>query len=169
MSEIIEQEKQFEKRPTLLLVVSILSLVSMGWAVLGNISSLIRGPESAENIELAKVELSKNISQFKELGADWAVSFVKNAMNYIEVANNNHNLNVLSTIIITLIGIGGVVMMLRRKKLGFHFYIIYSFLASVQVYLFAKPNSFTNFVVIYSLIISAVFVILYSRNLKWLK
>ncbi len=169
MSEIIEQENYDEKRPTQLLVIAILSFVYMGWGILSNLSALASGPMSQEDLTQMKVEALKGNEQFKEIGAEWAVNFTKHMVNYFEVINKNHNMSILTTFLIILIGVAGVVMMLRRMKLGFHMYIIYSFLASVQMYLFVSPNSFSNTMVILSLIFSGIFILLYSRNLNWLK
>lgn len=169
MSEFIEQENYNEKRPTQLLVIAILSFVYMGWGILSNLSALASGPMDQEDLTQMKAEVLKNTEQFKEMDAEWAINFMKQMVHYYETINKNHNMNILTTFLIIFIGVAGVVMMLRRMKLGFHIYIIYSFLASVQMYLFVSPNSFSNTMVILSLIFSGIFILLYSRNLNWLK
>lgn len=173
MNEILENEHhepQKENRPTMLLVLVILSFLNIGWSLLSNIASLVSGPMNEEDLEASKVEMTKGLNEIRgQEGLGWLEEFIRGAMDMIEATNANHSLSVLSGIIILLIGVAGVFLMFTGRKLGFHTYIIYSFLAAVQVYLFVSPSLFSNTIVIFSLIISAIFILLYAQNLKWMK
>lgn len=169
MTELVENNENNDKRPTLLMVVSILSLVHMAWSLLKNIQSFFSGPMSEDDIEAYKVEVSKSINSIQDVSVTWLEDLLRSTIEMVESVNANHSLNVLTATLILFIGIAGVLLMFNRRKVGFHTYIIYSFLASVQVYLFVSPSLLSNMLVIFSLIISGIFVLLYGLNLKWMK
>jgi hypothetical protein len=170
MSEILEQEKPSDKRPVFLTVMGIISLVYMGWSILSSIFSLFRGPMSEDQMEQYKVEITKSINQTKGVdGMELFEEMMRSTMNMVESMNANHYMNLLSSILILVVGVVGVIFMLRRRKLGFHLYIMYSFLTSIQIYLFVAPSTLSNAIVIVSLLFSGIFVLLYGLNLKWMK
>ena len=74
----------------------------------------------------------------------------------------------LLEIFIALIGATSAFMMLFRMKLGFHAYIIYSFLSILSVYAFVAPVNVPSILILTNAIFAGLFVFLYSRNLKWL-
>jgi len=66
------------------------------------------------------------------------------------------------------IGVAGVILMLKRIKLGFHLYITYSILGIGHLYLFAAPNIIPTPLIVISLFFSGLFIFLYSRFLPWM-
>lgn len=169
MTELVENNENNDKRPTMLMVVSIMSLVHMAWSLLKNIQSFFSGPMNKDEIESYKVEVTKSINSIQDVSITWLEDLLRSTIEMVESVNAHHTLNVLTGIFILFIGIAGVLLMFNRRKVGFHTYIIYSFLASVQVYLFVSPSLLSNMLVIFSLIISGIFVLLYGLNLKWMK
>ena len=157
------------KRPQLLKVVSILSFISLGFTFLGNISQLISGPASEEDMLNQKVEMTKSITQLEQIGADYWVESVRKLIAMSESLNNSFYTVTFLTFISALIGLFGVLKMWNGLKIGLHFYIIYSLISVGQVYLFVSPQVVPTFVVIWNVLISGIFVFLYSRNLKWMK
>ncbi len=65
-------------------------------------------------------------------------------------------------------GILAALMMFKRMKLGFHCYIIYSFLSILSVYAFVAPSNVPTILIVANTIFAGLFVFMYSRNLKWL-
>lgn len=170
MSEVLEQEERRQKRPVFLTVIAILSLIKIGWSLLVNFFSLIGGPMNEDELEQAKVEMTQSLNQVRGAeGMEWFEDFIRSGIDMLESMNVNHTMNVLTGLLILLIGLVGVIFMLKGRKLGFHVYIIYSFLASVQIYLFVSPSLLSNMIVIFSLFLSGIFVLLYGLNLKWMK
>lgn len=171
MTEILEQEEKRGKRPVFLTVLCILSFISIGWTFIGNVLSIFRGPMGEEEMTDFKVEMTRSINEMRNSGAglDWLEDFMRSIIDMVESTNANHTLSILSGLVIILVGFAGVFFMLKGKKLGFHFYIIYSILASVQIYLFVNPSMLSNLVVIVNLFISGIFVLLYGLNLKWMR
>lgn len=164
-----EMNETEQKRPVFLLVLCILSFVSIGWSLLTSIIALFTGPASEEAMLETKVEFTKQINQMNELGSEWGADIIRKMINMIESTNASHYSFTMTTIVILLIGATGVFWMLKRKKLGFHIYIIYSLLTAVQLYLFVDPKYIPTFLVIFSAILSGIFILLYSLNLKWMK
>lgn len=170
MSEVLEQEDRREKRPVFLTVLGILSFVNIGWSLISNLFSLFRGPMNEDEMELYKVQVTKSINEIKGTGGmEWFEDLMRSTIDMVESTNAHHTMNVLSGMLILLIGLAGVVFMLKGRKIGFHVYIIYSFIASVQIYLFVAPSLLSNAIVIMGLLLSGIFVLLYGLNLKWMR
>lgn len=162
--------KDQNERPSQLTVVAILSFVNIGWSLLSGITSAIAGPMSDDQIEDYKVQVTKSISDIKDLGnMRWAEDFMRDLIVLTEQTNAHFMTNFISSTLFLIIGLAGVFLMFTRRKIGFHFYIIYCFLASVQIYFFITPSLFSNTVVGLSLLASLVFILLYARHLKWMK
>jgi hypothetical protein len=71
--------------------------------------------------------------------------------------------------LILVLGLTGVILMYRGKKLGFHFYILYSLGLVVLPYFFNPITGIPTILTIVGIIYGGVWVWLYSRNLNWLK
>lgn len=171
MNLIIDEEinPNETKRPVFLLVLCILSFVSIGWSLLTAIVSLFTGPASEETMIETKVEFTKQINQMNELGSEWGADIFRKLIHITEATNTAHYSFTMTTIVILIIGALGVFWMLKRKKLGFHLYIIYSLLSAVQLYFFVNAAYVPTFLVIFSAVFSGIFILLYSLNLKWMK
>jgi len=171
MSIIIENQSNelTPKRPAFLLVLCILSFISIGMSLITSLFSLVSGPSSEEVLVSAKVELTKQISQMNDLGVSWASDILRKMIHIMEATNASHYLYTFSTILIAVVGGIGVYMMFKCKKLGFHFYIIYSLLTAVQLYFFVDARYIPPFLVVSSILFSGVFIFLYALNLKHLK
>ena len=66
------------------------------------------------------------------------------------------------------IGIAGAIMMYRGMKLGFHLYIVYSFLTLIQYYFITDASNIPVVLLITNGLISLLFIYLYSRHLSWM-
>ena len=165
---VLENAEQPTKVPTFLIVLVILTLLNTGLAFLGGVFSLVVGKPSEKEILAAKVSMAKPIIELRKLEMDYFVDvFTKlEAINDAMYANFIM-FNVLG-IFIALIGAASAFMMLKRMKLGFHAYIVYSFLSILSVYAFVAPVNVPSILILTNAIFAGLFVFLYSRNLKWL-
>lgn len=157
-------------RPKFLTVLCILTFISTGLSLLSGLYNLIfTGKQSEEQMLNAKVEMAEAISQLKEMGANGFVEMMEkiNRMT-IEV---NDNFYLASFISIATVGIGlfGAFKMWKGFKLGFHLYIVYNLLVVGAIYLYVSPQNIPSLIVIVNIILSSIFVFMYSRNLKWMK
>jgi hypothetical protein len=71
--------------------------------------------------------------------------------------------------LILVLGLTGVILMYQSRKLGFHFYIIYSIGLVVLPYLFNPITGIPTLLTIVGILYGGLWVLLYSRNLHWME
>ena len=168
MTEYLDQQGD-QKRPVLLLVLAILSFISIGFAILGNLISVTGGPMDENELIEQSVEMAKSKTQMREVGMNGFVTFFDKLEGMIVETNENFYFSKVIMFITDFIGLFGVILMMRRRKLGFHLYIVYSLLALGGMYLYVSPENIHISLPIVIVIFSGLFVYLYSRTLKWLQ
>lgn len=167
--EAINTSEQAPKRPVFLLVLCILSFVYLAFNGLGIIGGYIAGPESAESIKKEKASLDKQMDDLEVQGAtEWKPTIEKFKTMVVTLNRKFYYVQAIN-VLIFLIGTAGVIFMLIGRRLGFHLYIIYSLLSVCSYYLFMSPSTVPTIIIVFSASLSALFVFLYSRNLKWMR
>jgi len=86
----------------------------------------------------------------------------------VEVNENFYFVAVFG-LIVTIIGLYSALKMWKGSKLGFHIYIIYNLISIGGIYLYVSPANIPTIFVVFNVILSGIFILMYSRNLKWLK
>lgn len=168
MNEINYQvEPEEEKRPKFLTIVGILSFVSIGFQFIVFIFNLFKGKVSEEAIIEQKVQAAQ-LYQAIGIEGDELSDIVSMTGRVLEETNNSFWTIQLLTIVTLFIGLSGVLMMFRKRRVGFHLYIIYSLLAVGGVYLYLSPDLITLPSLVFSLMVSGLFIFFYARNLKWM-
>jgi hypothetical protein len=165
---VLENDMQPTKAPRFLLVLVILTLLNTGLALLGGILSFLAGKPSQKEIVDSKVELARSIVELKKLKMDYFVDVFQKMEAINDAMYANFMMFNLLAVFIAGIGAAGAFMMLKRMKLGFHAYIVYSFLSILSVYAFVAPVNVPSILILLNTIFAGLFVFLYSRNLKWL-
>jgi hypothetical protein len=165
---VIENAEQPTKPPTFLIVLVILTLLNTGLAFLGGVFSLVVGKPSEKEILESKVQMAKPIIELRKLEMDYFVDVFTKLEAINDAMYANFMMFNLLGIFIALIGAASALMMLFRMKLGFHAYIVYSFLSILSVYAFVAPVNVPSILILLNTIFAGLFVFLYSRNLKWL-
>ena len=165
---VFENDKQPTKPPTFLIVLVILTLLNTGLAFLGGVFSLVVGKPSEKEILESKVQMAKPIIELRKLEMDYFVDVFTKLEAINDAMYANFMMFNLLGIFIALIGAASALMMLFRMKLGFHAYIVYSFLSILSVYAFVAPVNVPSIFILTNAIFAGLFVFLYSRNLKWL-
>ena len=160
---------QQPKRSQFLSVLCILTFVFTGFSFLTSIIGFVSGPASPEMMAEQHVQMAEQIAQLQEVHADSFVFMFQQLQQMMDDVNNHFYLAISMKIIWVVIGAFGAFQMWNGKKLGFHIYIIYSLLEIAQMYLFTSASNIPMLVIVYYIIISGIFIILYSRNLKELK
>ena len=165
-----EQEYQPTAKPTFLVVLAVLSFISMGLNFLQYLFSFISGPMNQDTWEVYEATMYESVGQMNDLGWSGMAEMVEQVIQMSYMANFDYFvLNNLLQLIAVLIGGAGVFMMLRLKKIGFHLYVIYSLLPVVIMYLLFPTEVIATFVVVSTLVVSAIFCLLYALNLKHMK
>ena len=164
-----KEVKVNEARPVFLTVLCILTLVYAGLSFLAVIYSVIDGPLNNKEVKQLIRESNAASKQYRAMNAE-DLAKLNEQITELDIALNNNHLGFgLFNLLAYAVAIAGVVMMLRRMKLGFHFYIIYSFLSLIAFYVFAPVEIIPTAVTVLGLVLSLIFVLMYARNLKWLK
>ena len=160
--------KQNEKRPGLLTVLCILTFVNVGMSLFSLLASLFSGPLGEEEMTDQRLQFVKIADEMKSMNLFSFAEIFEKLQRMSESLNDHFYSNSVVSISVLLLGLFGALMMWQGKRIGFHFYIGYSLLAILQIYLFVSPADIPSFVVIWGLLISVLFVFMYSRNLKWM-
>ena len=160
---------QEPKRPMFLTVLCVLILLSMSVTFLGSINQIMNGPQTEEQLLNQKVELTKTASQLDKMGSSYFGDSVRKMIVMTENINENFSMVNVVTIISLVFGFFGVFKMFKGFKIGFHFYIVYSLISIGMIYLFVDVAYVPSMVLYWNLFISGLFVLLYSRNLSWMK
>lgn len=165
------ENNQFEdekpKRPTFLVVLAVLSYISIGIGSLGVLFSLIGGPSSQDEMEQQEAQLYESIEVMSDAGMDDFVNIIETSSQQAKYINNEvfYSFNILNLITLIL-GFLGVFLMMKLKKVGFHLYVAYSLLPVIIMYAMIPMNLIISASIIISVILSAIFCVLYGLNLK---
>jgi hypothetical protein len=167
--EIQDEPIVKKKRPVFLLVLVILSSINISVSLLGSFSGMLGAKPDAKMIKQAKLEFANLREQLEEGGAadftyiiDQMESVTDNMFKHFQAYNSVQFL-------ILVLGLAGVILMYQRKKIGFHFYIIYSLGLVVLPYLFNPITGIPTILTIVGIIYGGLWVFLYSRNLHWME
>lgn len=168
--DTLDNINEEEQRPRFLTVLCILTFISTGFSIVAGLYNLVFiGKKSEEAMLDAKVEMAQAIDQLREVGMTSLVDMMEKIERMSVEVNNNFYLSSLITLLTVGIGLFGAFKMWKGFKIGFHLYIIYNLLAVGAIYLYVSPGNIPSFIIIVNVILSAVFVFMYSRNLKWMK
>jgi|GEM_PF-200032 len=160
-------ENRVTKPPTFLIVLAVLSFLYMSSGLFASAGALFKGPVSQSEMEQIEVGLSNSVNEMNKMGQPGFAGMFETVIKKMHYTNDQvfYKQNLLA-LLVALIGITGVVFMLKLRKMGFHIYIIYSLLTVGIMYLVYPINLILNLEIYVSLFFSALFIFLYSRNLK---
>ncbi|MBI2257775.1 MAG: hypothetical protein HYU67_02635 [Flavobacteriia bacterium] len=163
-----EEVNSNPKRPTFLLVLCILSFISTGFNLIGNIVNLLKGPLSQDELNVVLQEMQQLSDMVNQSGSGFTELFEKLA-KITQFTNDNFYMHEFILIASFALGFYGVLKMYQGIKNGFHLYIIYNLLSISSIYVSVPPSDVPSFIVIFSVIFSGIFIFMYSRNLHWMK
>lgn len=147
------------QRPVFLTVLCIISYVGLGLSIIGGLMNLLTS-QFASKFTPIFTKLSKYSShniEYDSMGDVFA--FVEKALEQA------FNMN-LTTILLSIIALIGVLMMWQLKKTGYFLYVgAKVFVLSVPV-IFLGVNFFTLISISFSGVFAILFIILYGVNLK---
>ncbi len=156
-------------RPGFLTVLCVLSFITTGLGVLTNLFNFVSGPQSEEEMLEAKVALTQSISTFNDAGMSSLAEMFEKLQAMTEQVNDNFYLAAIISLVTVVIGLFGVLKMWQGFKIGFHLYIGYCLLSIAGLYFYVSAENIPTAVVVWNLVLSALFIFLYSRNLKWMR
>lgn len=163
------EQEQVYKRPGFLTVLCILSFITLGFSSLSFLLSLFSAAPTGPEIEKM---VSTYIQQANDMRAQNLIGFAELMEKMAEMTRQlmeNYDLQKLYTGIILFLGVFGVWNMWQGRKRGFHFYVSYSIMSVALYYMLCDAAVVPIFIPIVSGIISLIFIVLYSMNLKHMK
>ena len=139
------------KRPTFLTVLCILSFVAAGFVIVGGIIGYL-AMAAVGGMADAMTAGMENMQGMEGMpGMEDAMATMAHAKTLLIVA-----------IALTLVGLGGVIMMWKQKKTGFYIYTGAQLLNIILPIVIAGMASFS----VFGTIITAAFIVMYGLNLK---
>jgi hypothetical protein len=156
-------------RPVLLSVLCILTYISCGFGALSVLLGLISGPPTPDEIAATENAMLESINMLREQGAGTAAGLMEQMSVMFSYGNDKFWLVLAINAISVTLGILGAAFMWRGRKTGFHLYIIYNILSILTVYVSVPIEHVPAYLTITNVILSLIFILLYSRNLKWMK
>ena len=156
------------KTPRGLIILSVFSLINAGFSLLSSLGSLIIGKPDDATLKEADLELKKEVIELKKLQLDYAAELLEKFNQMNEAFMDDYYAYHTVLFLVFSIGVAGVILMLKRNKLGFHLYISYSILGIGHLYLFVSPSIIPTPLILISLLFSGLFILLYSRFLNWM-
>ena len=157
------------KRPTFLLVLCILSYISIGFGLLGTLTSIFSGPLSMDEMDQLMKDSWKIVEAIQSNGNSDISGTLEMVLKTQEYINSNFYAHHLTTLLALVSGFIGVYLMFNKKSRGFHFYIIYNVISILIYYVSVPFSEVPSILVISNTIFSAIFILMYSRNLSWMK
>lgn len=162
------QEESQPKRPTFLKVLCILTFIATGLSFLGIVPRLLTGPMSEDAIADTIIMFDKLSENMRELNFSSLAEFYEKSKLMTLDANDKFYLSNSVNLIMTLLGLISAIRMWQGYKIGFHLYIVYNLLALGSIYFYTPFEHVPTVIVIMNLLLSSLFIFLYSRNLHWL-
>jgi hypothetical protein len=157
------------ERPVFLKVLCILSFIAIGFNGIFLISGVLSGPPEITELEEISAVLTQKANEMRTLGNPGFAHLIDqlNEMNF--ALNENFWTTSLLTGLGLIAGYMGVLWMWNGKKIGFHSYVIYNIISVFSVYAIVPADSIPLFQPITGVIISGIFIFMYSRNLYWMR
>lgn len=163
----LESKQETTKRPVFLLVLVILSSINIGISTMGSLSAILGAKPDADMIKEAQLDFAKMRDQLEAAnGADFIYIVDQMETVTMNMFAHFHTYNSIQFIFL-LLGLTGVILMYQRKRLGFHFYIVYSLGLVLLPYFFNSMQQIPTILTIVGVLYGALWVFLYSRNLHW--
>ncbi len=157
------------KRPKGLTILLVLTFILTFSSLLASISSLISGKPSAEYIEEERVKTAETIAELKQNGLDSLVDVIQKMQTMTEEVYMNYTLSLVITIMVSLLGLAAILFMFQGFKKGFNLYIVYCLFSVISSYFYVSPVNIPTFLIVFNLLISGLFIYMYSKYLWWMK
>ena len=163
----LEVNTEAPKRPVFLLVLVIMSSINIGISTMGALSAILGAKPDASMIKEAQLDFAKMRDQLEAAnGSDFIYIVDQMEAVTMNMFAHFHTYNSIQFIFL-LLGLTGVILMFQRKRLGFHFYIVYSLGLVLLPYFFNAMQQIPTILTIVGVLYGALWVFLYSRNLHW--
>lgn len=149
-----------ERRGTFLTVISILSWIASGATFITSLFTLIQGKQGVQQ-QIIDAE-----NQLELIDNELLYEVLENTTQQLYLVLDNFYPIYLTNLVFAALGIYSVYLMFNLKKSGFNFYVAYAIIFPLASYYFVKDMPFAVYGLVFSLMISVVFIAMYYSNLK---
>lgn len=167
MENPFEEQPNKIQRPTFLLVLCILTFIGSGWSVLSNLFSLFTADMTNSTVQME--QYSNMLGDMENGSASAFMSgFLNSSMEVLQVtAAHAHEIAIMQ-LVLGLISLIGAVLMFQLRRSGFYLYVSAQILALFVLPYFAGFSTLVVIGLLWSALISAIFIVLYALNLKFM-
>lgn len=169
-----DENNPTRKRPRLLMVLIILSSINIFFSLIGTTTTISRGPVTQKAIDAEFNPIKKQIDKLSDGSNNEKLEATLNGMITRTKQNTEYkNFNVFYLFnwllfLTFIIGIISLYFLFSLRKIGLHLYIIYSLLPILIAYAILPVHLVLPYQVIFTVILAALFSILYGLNLKFM-
>ena len=155
--------------PRFLFALIILTWCNTGLAIMSSLFTLLMGKPSLEEIKQSKVVLATSMNQMLEIKMYYLATLMQKIQYLTDAMYANFIGFHLVSLTVAAIGSVAALFMFQGKRLGFHLYIVYSLVYLAQTYLFVNPAFVPTEMLVINAFFAFIFILMYSRNLTFLK
>lgn len=161
-------QSETPKRPMFLTVICILSFIGLGWSILSGIMGLILGKFTSSFYSMYQGMMEKSMNNMGNMPPE-ASARIESIMNSsLKFAQHAPVINSVN-LICSLIALAGVILMWNLKKTGFILYVIPEVIIVFFPLILVGFNFISAMMLVWGIIISGAFIIMYAVNLKAMK
>lgn len=159
-----ENEEILYRKKKWVFTLGVLSLINVGFGLLGQIQAFIIGKLSADKVE-EMIETTKQTFVGKDLENQFSMF---DQLFDIERINNqqfflSHGIATVGMVV----GLVGVLMMMKQRAQGFQLYIIYSIISCFGMFLYVPFDTIPMILIVTNVSFSFLMILLYHRNRTW--
>lgn len=161
-------EENKPQRPVLLTVICILTFIGSGWNVLSNLFSLFSGNRTDSSIQIEQYSSWMGEAEGGNVPA-FLSRFLHSSIEVMQaMAEHAHEIALMS-LVLGVVSVLGAILMFQLRRPGFYLYTTAQLLALFVLPYFAGFSLFVVLGMCWAALISAIFVVLYAVNLKYMK
>lgn len=155
------------KRPLMLTILCIISIVIGVWSFAGGASSAFTKSSEAQ-LKVAREKMEASMSQLNEAGVKNVARMLESAVEMAERTVRYAKPLGYSSMMLAIVGIIGVVLMWRLKRMGFWIYV-FSSIAGLVVPLVLVGGGVAAMVGIGVVaVVTVAFIVMYAIHLKYM-
>lgn len=168
MENPFEEQQNKPQRPTFLLVLCILTFIGSGWSVLSNLFSLFTAGLMDSTMHME--QYSNMVGEIENSGTSSFISGFLNSSMEVLQATAAHAREIAGIgLVLGLVTLLGAILMYQLRRSGFYLYVAAQILALFVMPYFAGFSSLVIIGMLWSAFLSAVFIVLYGLNLRYMK
>lgn len=159
----ISQEGFYLRKKRLIILVT-LSISYIGYSLFGQLYSLFQGKLSEDKLETLIAEIGQ---RYGDLASSDTYDTFEKTFQIMRIQNDYFLMSHFITILGFVLGLLGVMQMFKGKNIGFHFYIIYSIIATFGLFVYIPFSQIPVVMVVTNAFVSFAFILLYYRFRIW--